>query len=66
MKRDRRIATVPSLLSVEKQTNPFLRWDVPAIKSVTNQEEPARVLGKLQGRKTYFKNRLICRRSAEF
>ncbi len=30
-------ATVPSLLSVEKQTNPFLRWDNPAlIKAASN------------------------------
>ncbi len=53
-KRDRKIATVPSLLGVEKQTNPFLRWDVPALKSVTNQEEPARVFGKLRGMKDLF------------
>ena len=53
-KRDRSIATVPSLLGVEKQTNPFLRWDFPALKSVTNQEEPARVFGKLRGMKDLF------------
>ncbi|ELS05396.1 hydroxyacylglutathione hydrolase [Xenococcus sp. PCC 7305] len=52
--RDRAIATVPSLLGVEKQTNPFLRWDFPALKSFTNQEEPARVFGKLRGMKDLF------------
>ncbi len=53
-KRDRSIATVPSMLGIEKQTNPFLRWDFPALKSVTNQEEPARVFGKLRGMKDLF------------
>jgi len=53
-KRDRNISTVPSLLGIEKQTNPFLRWDVPALKSVTNQQEPARVFGKLRGMKDLF------------
>ena len=53
-KRDRNIATVPSLLGIEKQTNPFLRWDVPALKSVTKHEEPARVFGKLRGMKDLF------------
>ena len=54
VKCDRGIATVPSLLGIEKKTNPFLRWDVPDIKSVTNQEEPARVFGKLRGMKDLF------------
>ena len=53
-KRDRGIATVPSLLGIEKQTNPFLRWDVPALKSFTKHEEPARVFGKLRGMKDLF------------
>lgn len=51
---DRSIATVPSMLGVEKQTNPFLRWDVPNIQAFTNQQEPARVFGKLRGMKDLF------------
>ena len=52
--RDRGIATVPSLLGVEKQTNPFLRWDVPSLQAFTNQQAPARVFGKLRGMKDLF------------
>lgn len=53
-KRDRDIATVPSLLGMEKQTNPFLRWDVPALQAVTNYQDPAKVFGKLRGMKDLF------------
>ncbi|CAE7883471.1 gloB [Symbiodinium microadriaticum] len=30
--RDASLATVPTLLGYEKATNPFLRWDVPAVQ----------------------------------
>ena len=52
--RDREIATVPSMLGVEKQTNPFLRWDAPSLQAFTNQKEPAKVFGKLRGMKDLF------------
>ncbi len=52
--RDRAIATVPSMLGVEKQTNPFLRWDAPSLQAFTNHKEPARVFGKLRGMKDLF------------
>lgn len=55
-KKLRKVAhdTVPSLLSVEKQTNPFLRWDVPEL--VRNTEKfagktlrtPADALGAIR------------------
>lgn len=32
-KRRKNLATVPSTIALEKSTNPFLRWDDPAIKS---------------------------------
>lgn len=47
-------ATVPSVLGIEKQTNPFLRWDAPALQKVTKMQEPARVLGRLRGMKDQF------------
>ena len=53
-KRDHGIATVPSMLGIEKQTNPFLRWDTPSLQAFTNQKDPARVFGKLRGMKDLF------------
>ena len=52
--RDRHIPTVPSLLGVEKQTNPFLRWDTPALQNVAGKTEPARVFGTIRGMKDNF------------
>ena len=53
-KRDRNISTVPSLLGIEKQTNPFLRWDQPALQATAKKNEPARVFGKIRGMKDLF------------
>ena len=50
--RDR--ATVPSILGVEKRTNPFLRWEEPALKAATSSTEPVRVFGRLRGMKDQF------------
>ncbi len=47
-------ATVPSLLGLEKLTNPFLRWDEKALQLRTQMEEPARVFGRLRGMKDIF------------
>ncbi|WP_036484780.1 hydroxyacylglutathione hydrolase [Myxosarcina sp. GI1] len=52
--RSKGIATVPSLLGLEKQTNPFLRWDAPALKTVAKMDEPARVFGRIRGMKDRF------------
>jgi hydroxyacylglutathione hydrolase len=52
--RNRHEPTVPSLLGMEKQTNPFLRWDQPSIKSAMGLEESARVFGRLRGKKDQF------------
>ena len=30
--REASLATVPTILSYEKATNPFLRWDAPAVQ----------------------------------
>jgi hydroxyacylglutathione hydrolase len=56
VKRDRsfNIPTVPSLLGIEKQTNPFLRWDTPTLQAITGMSEPARVFGKIRGMKDNF------------
>jgi hydroxyacylglutathione hydrolase len=52
--RSRGEATIPSLLGIEKRTNPFLRWDSEALKKSMGLTEPARVFGKLRGMKDVF------------
>lgn len=52
--RKRDEATVPSLLGIEKKTNPFLRWDQPALKATAKMQEPARVFGRIRGMKDMF------------
>ena len=49
--RSQGIATVPSILGLEKQTNPFLRWDTPALQTAAKIKEPARVFGRIRGMK---------------
>ncbi|WP_353674171.1 hydroxyacylglutathione hydrolase [Synechocystis sp. LKSZ1] len=52
--RQRDEATVPSWLGTEKRTNPFLRWDSPAIQQAMAQKEPERVFARLRGLKDHF------------
>ncbi|NEP54822.1 MAG: hydroxyacylglutathione hydrolase [Moorea sp. SIO3C2] len=52
--RQRQEPTVPSLLGTEKQTNPFLRWDQPALQATAQQTDPARVFGRIRGMKDLF------------
>ena len=52
--RSQGIATIPSLLGEEKQTNPFLRWDTPSLQAIAKIEEPARVFGRIRGMKDRF------------
>jgi len=47
-------ATIPSLLGIEKQTNPFLRWDTPALQVAAGIKEPARVFGRIRGMKDQY------------
>ncbi len=52
--RQQNLATVPSLIGVEKLTNPFFRWDQPNIQSSMALEEPSRVFARLRGMKDNF------------
>ena len=52
--RSQKIPTIPSLLGIEKQTNPFLRWDAPALQATAKITEPARVFGRIRGMKDKF------------
>lgn len=56
VQRDRQnhIPTVPSAIGIEKKTNPFLRWDQPALQEITGYMESARTFGKLRGMKDLF------------
>ena len=49
--RQRDRPTVPSTIGIEKATNPFLRWDRPALQASTNIAEPVRVFARLRGKK---------------
>lgn len=52
--RQRSEATVPSLLGLEKQTNPFLRWDRPEVMAAMETQDAVRSFAKLRGKKDLF------------
>jgi hydroxyacylglutathione hydrolase len=52
--RQQNRATIPSLLGVEKQTNPFLRWDRDSLQTAMGSPDPVRVFGRLRGMKDQF------------
>lgn len=52
--RDRAEATIPSILGVEKQTNPFLRWDAANLKAITKATNEIQTFSRLRGMKEQF------------
>ena len=52
--RSRSEATVPSILGIEKRTNPFLRWDHPALQSAMKSRNPVQTFARLRGKKDQF------------
>ncbi len=52
--RSRQEATVPSLLGVEKQTNPFLRWEQPALQLAANSNDSVQTFARLREMKDRF------------
>jgi hydroxyacylglutathione hydrolase len=52
--RQRSEATVPSLLGVEKRTNPFLRWEEPKLQAAVKSQEPVQTFARLRGMKDRF------------
>jgi hydroxyacylglutathione hydrolase len=52
--RDRKEATVPSWIGLEKRTNPFLRWDDPALMSATQTQDPVQSFARIRGMKDRF------------
>lgn len=52
--RSRHEATIPSNLGIEKQTNPFLRWDDPRLRSLVKAENDIQTFARLRGMKDQF------------
>lgn len=52
--RQRQVATVPSALGIEKQTNPFLRWDTSALQTSAKTTDPIRTFARIRGMKDQF------------
>jgi hydroxyacylglutathione hydrolase len=46
--------TIPADLGLEKLTNPFLRWDQPALQRAVQGQTPEQTFGRLRGRKDCF------------
>ncbi len=46
--------TIPSWIGVEKRTNPFLRWDNPALMTATKAQDPVQSFTRLRGMKDQF------------
>lgn len=52
--RQQQRATVPAELGIEKRTNPFLRWDQPALQNTAKIADPARTFARIRGMKDRF------------
>jgi hydroxyacylglutathione hydrolase len=46
--------TIPTWLGIEKQTNPFLRWDAPALQTTLGQKDTVQTFTKLRSMKDFF------------
>jgi hydroxyacylglutathione hydrolase len=47
-------ATIPSMLEIEKLTNPFLRWDTPELQTAMKSADPIQVFARLRGKRDLF------------
>ncbi|MDX2215274.1 MAG: hydroxyacylglutathione hydrolase [Oculatellaceae cyanobacterium bins.114] len=54
MQRSHFRPTVPSMLGVEKNTNPFLRWDQPNLQAAMNSGDAIQTFARLRGKKDQF------------
>ncbi len=52
--RSRGEATVPSLLGVEKRTNPFLRWEQPSLQLAAKSNDSVQTFAHIRGLKDKF------------
>ncbi|OLP20123.1 hydroxyacylglutathione hydrolase [Leptolyngbya sp. 'hensonii'] len=46
--------TIPCWLSLEKRTNPFLRWDHPVLQAAVQSSDPIQTFARLRGLKDQF------------
>jgi hydroxyacylglutathione hydrolase len=46
--------TVPAVLGLEKQTNPFLRWDIADLQRAVGSSSPVQTFARLRGKKDLF------------
>ena len=53
-KRKQNEATVPSVLGLEKRTNPFLRWESPALQAAVDSKDPVETFARVRSRKNRF------------
>ena len=54
MARQRAQATIPSQIGLEKQTNPFLRWDSPELVAATQGRDAVQTFTRLRSMKDRF------------
>jgi hydroxyacylglutathione hydrolase len=47
-------ATIPSSIGVEKQTNPFLRWDQPTLRAIADGKDQIKTFARLRSLKDQF------------
>jgi hydroxyacylglutathione hydrolase len=52
--RQQRQATIPTFIGIEKQTNPFLRWDDPTIQQAMGTQDAVQTFARLRGKKDQF------------
>ncbi|MBW4665054.1 MAG: hydroxyacylglutathione hydrolase [Chroococcus sp. CMT-3BRIN-NPC107] len=52
--RSRNESTIPSDLGLEKRTNPFLRWNQPALQTAVDSSDPVQTFARLRGMKDRF------------
>jgi hydroxyacylglutathione hydrolase len=52
--RQRIESTIPAELTLEKQINPFLRWDLPSLMAATQTQDPTENFARLRAMKDRF------------
>lgn len=52
--RERSEATIPSMLGIEKRTNPFLGWDRKELQTAMKSSDPIQTFARLRGMKDRF------------
>lgn len=52
--RSQNEGTIPSSIGLEKSTNPFLRWDQPALQTTAKSQDPVQTFARIRGMKDNF------------